>query len=129
MKLKPHILVALALAVWSAVAWALPTTQQVEAEVRQGHYDRAEAMMKEVVDARPQSARAHYVYAEILAHSGKFAEASEEARLARQSDPKLAFTDPAKFRAFEQLLQRRQAAATPARPAPPIERRPPPRRA
>ena len=91
-------IVSLALALVAAVAFALPTTQDVEAQVRQGNYSQAEAMMNEVVTARPGSARAHYVYAEILAHNRNFAKAADEAQKARQIDPALSFTDPAKFR-------------------------------
>jgi len=104
-------IVSLALALVTAVAFALPTTQDVEAQVRQGNYSQAEAMMNEVVTARPGSARAHYVYAEILAHNRNFAKAADEAQKARQIDPALSFTDPAKFRAFEQLLAREQGSS------------------
>jgi len=104
-------IVSLALALVAAVAFALPTTQDVEAQVRQGNYSQAEAMMNEVVTARPGSARAHYVYAEILAHNRNFVKAADEAQKARQIDPALSFTDPAKFRAFEQLLAREQSGS------------------
>jgi hypothetical protein len=105
-------IVGLAIALVSALAWALPTIQQVEAEVRQGNYAHAESMMNEVVTARPGSARAHYVYAEILAHNRNFAKAADEAQKARQIDPAITFTDPAKFKSFEQLLAREQSAST-----------------
>lgn len=114
----------------STLALALPSVQQVEAEVAQGRYAQAETMMAEVVAAKPGSARAHYIYAEILAHNELFPRASEQARLARTLDPSLAFAGSAdKFRAFEQLLERAQTgasarssrAATPAAEAlPPI---------
>ncbi|MDE1949277.1 MAG: tetratricopeptide repeat protein [Burkholderiales bacterium] len=123
MKIK-HFLAAAALGLLACAAFALPSVDQVQSEVRQGHYVQAESMMKEVVTARPDSARAHYVYAEILAHNGRFDVAAQEAARARQIDPKASFTDPAKFAAFEQLLQREQAHAsrslslgTPALPA------------
>ena len=95
----------------SALGWALPTLQQVEAEVRQGNYAQAESMMREVVAAKPDSARAHYVYAEILAHDGKLAQAVEEAKAARTIDPDVKFTDPEKFRTFEAALLRAQNPA------------------
>jgi hypothetical protein len=91
-------------------------------------------MMREVVAAKPDSARAHYVLAEILAHERKFGEAREHASRARTLDPAVKFTDPAKFSNFEQLLQRQQgnaataqvpAAVSPAAPparAAPVER-------
>ena len=70
--MKKWILAAL-LSAFAAMAWALPTLQEVETEVHAGRYAQAEAMMREVVDAKPGSAKAHYVYAEILAHQGKVA--------------------------------------------------------
>lgn len=101
-----------------AFAWALPTVQQVEAEVQQGRTVQAEMMMSKVVAAKPASARAHYIYAEILAKNRKFAKASEEAKTARQLDPNLKFTQPDKFRTFERLLEKEQRAPTRTKPAP-----------
>ena len=43
------LIACIALAGLSALAWALPTQQQVEAQVRQGNYAQAESMMREVV--------------------------------------------------------------------------------
>jgi tetratricopeptide (TPR) repeat protein len=94
----------------STSAFALPTVDQVQAEVKAGRYAQAESMMQEVVAAKPKSAKAHYIYAEILAHDGRFDEAARQARQARELDPAIGFTDPAKFRSFEQLLDRQQAA-------------------
>jgi hypothetical protein len=111
-------ILSVALAAASAFAWALPSLSEVEAQVQQGHYAQAESMMREVVAAKPSSARAHYVYAEILAHDGKFASAADEARLARQLDPDIKFTSAEKFSAFEALLQRQQGEAARSRVAP-----------
>jgi hypothetical protein len=105
----------------SSLAWALPTVQQVEAEVQQGHTVQAESMMAEVVAAKPGSARAHYVYAEILARNGKFGKAAEEESRARQIDPDAKFSSPDKVQAFEQLLDREQRAAS-RTPAAPVQR-------
>ncbi|MET0519383.1 MAG: tetratricopeptide repeat protein [Burkholderiaceae bacterium] len=104
-------IVGLSLVLLSAVAWALPSLQQVETEVQQGRYGQAESMMREVVQAKPESAKAHYIYAEVLAHNANFTQAAQEVRQAKQLDPDIKFTDPGKFRAFEQLLQREQKAA------------------
>jgi hypothetical protein len=101
-----------------SLSWALPTLQQVEAEVQKGNYTQAESMMKEVVAAKPDSAKAHYIYAEILAHDARFATASTEAATARRLDPNIGFTDPAKFSAFEELLKRQQGSTAAARTAP-----------
>ncbi len=112
------LLVCLAFIAMSSLAWALPTVQQVEAEVQQGHTVRAETMMGEVVAAKPDSARAHYVYAEILARNGKFKLAAEEEAKARQIDPDARFADPAKVLAFEQLLDREQLGVSRSAAAP-----------
>ena len=109
--MRKWILTAL-LAAFAAVAWALPTLQEVETEVQAGRYAQAETMMREVVDAKPGSAKAHYIYAEILAHQGKVALAAAEAQKARVIDPDVKFTDPEKFRAFEAALLRAQQPAT-----------------
>jgi hypothetical protein len=109
---------ALAFSLASVAAWALPTTQEVEAAVQQGRYPQAETMMAEVVAAKPDSAKAHYVYAEMLAHNGNFTKATAEAARARQLDPAVKFTTPEKLQAFELLLQREQAPQTKTRAAP-----------
>lgn len=112
-------IVALAFFAASALAWALPSVQDVESALQQGRTAQAESMMSEVVAAKPDSARAHYVYAEILARNGKFSLATTETQTARRIDPALKFAQPEQFRAFEQLLEREQrsAARTPAAPA------------
>ena len=108
MKRKLLLAATVAAALWSASAFALPSTGDVEAAVKAGNYSQAETMMQEVVAAKPQSAKAHYTYAEILAHDAKFGDAAAQARQAREIDPSITFTDPAKFHQFEQLLQREQ---------------------
>ncbi len=107
----------LAAALASGAAFAVPTLGDVEASVKAGNYPQAETMMQEVVAAKPQSPKAHYVYAEILAHEAKFSDAAAQARQARELDPSIKFTDPAKFGQFEQELQREQAPR-PAQAAP-----------
>ena len=110
MKRKMLLAAACAAALWSAAAFALPSTNDVQAAVKSGDFPKAETMMQEVVAAKPQSAKAHYLYAEILAHDAKFADAAAQARQARQIDPALSFTtDPEKFKNFERLLEREQA--------------------
>ena len=116
MKFPRILLMGLALmsVLWLGTAQALPTVDEVQAAAKSGDYAGAEKMMREVVTAKPDSARAHYVLAEILAHERQFNEAAEHTRRARALDPAIKFADSAKFSAFEQLLQREQAAA--ARP-------------
>jgi hypothetical protein len=106
-----RLFASIALVAFALSAWALPTADDVQAQVNRGDYAKAESMMLEVVTARPTSAKAHYIYAEILAHNRHFDQAAEEAAQAQKIDPQLQFTQPDKFRAFEQLLSREQAAA------------------
>ena len=130
MKKALKTLIGLSLALAAFIAWGLPTLQQVEAEVGRGNYAQAETMMHEVVTARPGSAKAHYIYAEILAHNANLAQAAAEARRARELDPQITFTDPQKFQSFEELLQREQRpkpsathpSSTVAPPASPLSR-------
>ncbi|MGS0754623.1 tetratricopeptide repeat protein [Roseateles sp. GG27B] len=95
--------------------------------ISQGHYAQAETMMREVAAAKPGSAKAHYIYAEILAHERRFDLAAEEAASAKRLDPQLKFTQPEKFNTFSQLLEREQANArrvsTPERSAAPAQAR------
>lgn len=120
MKFPRILLVCLGLlaSLWLGTAQALPNIDEVQATVQRGDYAGAEKMMREVLVAKPDSARAHYVLAEILAHERQFNEAAEHTRRARALDPAIKFADPAKFKAFEQLLQREQLptakAAVPA---------------
>ena len=116
MNLK-RVLAALGLALLAWSAFALPTLEAVQAEIGQGHYVQAETMMSEVVAAKPNSAKAHYIYAEILAHNKRFDQAMTQAAQAKSIDPSLKFTQPEKFRAFEQLLERERSAAQSAKPA------------
>jgi hypothetical protein len=114
-----RLLVAASFAALTFSAFALPSIDAVQAEIAKGHYTQAEEMMREVVTAKPDSARAHYVYAEILAHDRRFTLAAEQAAQARRLDPSLSFTQPEKFSAFMQLLDREQAGgASATRPAP-----------
>lgn len=102
----------------AAPAWALPTVDAVQAQIGQGNYSQAETMMAEVVGAKPGSARAHYLYAEILAHNQRFEAAAAELARAKTIDPAIKFTAPEKFHAFENMLDREQAAARRARSSP-----------
>ena len=116
MNLK-RVFAALGLALLAWSAFALPTLEAVQAAIGQGNYVQAETMMSEVVAAKPNSAKAHYLYAEILAHNKRFDQATAQAAQAKSIDPSLKFTQPEKFQAFEQLLEREQSAAQSARTA------------
>lgn len=116
MKSRSPFLVGLllALSLGAQLAFAVPSVSEVQAAAQAGDLPRAEQLMREVVEAKPGSAKAHYVLAEILARQRKFTEAAEQARLVRLNDPDLKTVDRAKFSEFERLLDRAQGAATTA---------------
>ncbi|WP_374349040.1 tetratricopeptide repeat protein [Chitinimonas sp.] len=97
-------LFGLILLLGSLLAWATPTQDEVKAAIGRGDYAAAETMMRQVVTDKPGSAKAHFIYAEILAHNGRFGEATDQALQAKRLDPAIHFTSPDKFRAFEAKL-------------------------
>ena len=106
-----RFLIAAAFTVFAFSAFALPGMDAVQAEIDKGNYTHAEQMMREVLATTPGSARAHYIYAQILAHDRHFERAAEEAAQARRIDLDLSFTQADKFTAFERLLAREQGAS------------------
>ena len=94
----------LMMAAVNLAAWALPTVDQVQAEVAKGNYAAAEVMMRDVIAERPDSARAHYVLAQVLAHNGRLDDARTAAQRARQLDPAISFTSRQGFEDFERAL-------------------------
>ena len=71
-----HLMIFFALAC-SAPAFAAndPTIGQVYEAANSGHLDEAQQMMSQVLRDHPQSARAHYVAAEVYARAGDSARA------------------------------------------------------
>jgi uncharacterized protein len=67
------------------------TLNQVYEAVHAGRLNQAQAMMTEVLRDHPNSGKAHYVEAEILARQGHGAEAQGELNRAEQLEPGLPF--------------------------------------
>lgn len=88
----------------SGSALAADGPKEVEAAIRAGNYTLAEQDLRLAIVDHPQSAKAHYVLAQVLAHQGNIGEAQKEAGQARQLDPKLSFTTPARFERFQTEL-------------------------
>jgi hypothetical protein len=105
----PLVLVT-ALACAGPVLAATPTVDQVYEAARSGHLDQAQQLMDQVLRDKPNSARAHYVEAEISARAGNFSRARSELARAQQLDPSGSFAKP------ESLanLQRELARGTPS---------------
>jgi hypothetical protein len=82
---------ALVMACVATVALALPTPKDIEAAVNAGHNAQAEAMLREVIQEKPQSAKAHYELGQVLAREARYAEAQTELKKAQEIDPSLKF--------------------------------------
>ena len=92
---------ASALVLSATLALALPTPKDIEAAVTAGHYTQAETMLREVLQDKPQSAKAHYELGQVLAHEHRYKEAQTELQKAKDIDPSLKFaTSPDKFNAI-----------------------------
>ena len=90
--------VAGALVLSATLALALPTPKDIETAVAAGHYTQAESMLREVLQDKPQSAKAHYELGQVLAHERRYKEAQTELQKAKDIDPSLKFaTSPEKF--------------------------------
>jgi uncharacterized protein len=83
-----------------------PTIDQVYKAADAGNFSQAQRMMDEVLRAHPNSAKAHYVEAELLARQGRMSAAAAELSNAQKLEPGLPFAKPQAV----QELQRRIAA-------------------
>jgi hypothetical protein len=99
----------------SALALALPTPKDIETAVSQGHITQAESMLREVIAAKPQSAKAHYELAQVLLRENRTSEAHTELKQAQAIDPSLKFASSDKH--FQDLLERTQAPTPAPHPA------------
>ena len=105
--------IAVAIAAMAAMAFAaqVPSLDEVYRTARAGDLPRADAMMQQVLNAYPNSARAHYAYAQILTAEGRTAAARAQLTQAERIAPGLPFVSP---QARTGLEQRLQSAPTPA---------------
>lgn len=83
-------------AVFGSAAFAadVPTLHQVYQATQAGKLDEAQGMMKEVIQAHPNSGKAHFVEAEILAKQGRSGNAEVELNTAERLEPGLPFARP-----------------------------------
>jgi len=123
-----RMLLALTLVLAAGWALALPSPKEIEAAVGAGQLPQAETMLREVLQAKPQSAKAHYELGQVLARQGKFFEAQQALDQAKIIDPTLKFaTSPEAFaKTYDTVLAQvrgassaasaKAAVATPAAP-------------
>ena len=91
-------ILALVMTLVATLALALPSPKDIEAAVNAGHNAQAEAMLREVIQEKPQSAKAHYELGQVLAREARYSEAQTELKKAKDIDPSLKFAaSPDKF--------------------------------
>ncbi|MEM5344773.1 tetratricopeptide repeat protein [Paraburkholderia azotifigens] len=95
----------LSLMLVSGAAFAVPTATQIETTIQQGNWPKADAQLNEVLKAHPDSARAHYLYAQVLDREGRPADALAQLQQAKTLDPQVRFTDPGRFAETEARLR------------------------
>ena len=85
------IMAAVCVAACLGAVAAEPTLHQVSQAAEAGNYGEAQAMMGQVLRAHPNSARAHFVEAQLLVKQGRLAEAPVELANAERLNPTLSF--------------------------------------
>ncbi len=94
----PKFLISCLLLTLGLIAWALPAPKDIETAVRASQFSKAESMLREVIQEKPQSAKAHYELGEVLAREARYQDALQELNKSRELDPSLKFaSDPQKF--------------------------------
>lgn len=78
----------------AALADNSPTLDQVYQAANSGRMDEAQSMMNIVLKEHPNSAKAHFVEAELLARQGQMGHAAEELNSAERLKPDLSFAKP-----------------------------------
>ena len=99
----------------AALAANDPTMHQVYAAVRADKLAEAQHMMDVVLHDHPDSAKAHYVEAQIMVREGRFVEAEGELDRAEHLQPGLPFVKPGAVQALKRRIAAREEHSTPAR--------------
>ncbi|WP_322008820.1 tetratricopeptide repeat protein [Paraburkholderia sp. J12] len=104
--MKKFLVAAFAsLAFVSGAAFAVPSAQQIESAMSQGDWQRADAGLVEVLQAHPNNAHAHYLYAQVLNREGRYADALTQVEQAKSLDPQIHFTTPQNFARVEAKIR------------------------
>jgi hypothetical protein len=108
--LKPIVIcLALLFLAAPAVAEEEPTMHQVYLAAQAGKFSEAQSMMDKVLHDHPNSAKAHFVEAELLAKQGLLSKAADELNTAERLKPGLPFAKP---EAVKSLKSRISSAPT-----------------
>ena len=105
-QMKKYVMaVAASLMLVSAAAFAVPSAGQIEQSMTQGNWSQADAQLTEVLQAHPNNAKAHYLYAQVLDREGRPADALAQIQQAKTLNPAIKFTDPSRFSAMETRIR------------------------
>ncbi len=94
-----------------------PSLNQVYEAARAGKLEQAQVMMQQVLVAHPNSAKAHFVQAELSAGLGHLPRAKEEFALAEKLAPGLPFAKPEAVQKLRAQLSSTAATGTAVTPA------------
>lgn len=103
---------AVSLTAFSGLAFAVPSVQQIESAMSQGDWQRADSGLTQVLQAHPDNARAHYLYAQVLNNEGRYADALTQVEKAKSLDPQLHFTQPQRFAQTEATIRSNASRAS-----------------
>lgn len=110
-KLIPKLIFAGALLA-SGIAWAAdPSVDQIYQAAKAGNYSQAQGMMDQVLRDHPNSAKAHFIQAELYAKEGKLNAARGELQKAQQIDPNMSFANPRAVQELKSQLSSGSGAA------------------
>ena len=110
------------LLVWgAAVAQTEPTMDEVYSAAKSGQLDKAQTMIQQVLIGHPNSAKAHYVQAEIAARQGQLPRAREALANAERLAPGLPFAKAESVQALRTQLGGGASAAPAAATAAPLD--------
>ncbi|HEY3786177.1 MAG TPA: tetratricopeptide repeat protein [Steroidobacteraceae bacterium] len=111
---RTHLVLVLALGVAGPVlAQADPTLHQIYEATQAGHLTQAQQMVDQVLRDHPQSAKAHYVAAELYAREGNLPSARRELSTAQTLEPGLPFARPGSVQALQRELSQGQGLRGP----------------
>jgi hypothetical protein len=100
---------ALALPVF---ADALPTVDQIYQAEQAGHMDQAQQMISQVLKEKPNSAKAHFIQAELFAKQGYLSQARSELNDAERLDASEDFAKPHALQELKAQLGEHRAAGS-----------------
>lgn len=111
--LKTAVFILCLVLAGTAMAAATPSVDDIYQAAKAGRLSDAQHMVEQVIAQHPNSAKAHFVAAEIYAREGKVAQARNELQTAQRLRPGLPFANPQSL----QKLQTALAVPVPAHAA------------